>query len=80
MIDSPLESQGRFVELFLGPSTNKSCFTITAIDDDSPETPTKNYQFLLSFNVEETRFQVSRSTFVSVDVLDDDCKSKLSKA
>lgn len=74
-IESPLQSAERLIGLFLGPSISRSCFTITAINDSIAESPVNSYSFRIPFNVEEQRYQVASSASVTVNILDDDCKS-----
>ena len=75
-ISSPIAAGSFFVELFLGPSVSRSCFTINTIDDAVPEVPSKTYQFFLpTFFEGPSTFQVSSTSNIrTVTILDDDCE------
>ena len=75
-IDSPLVASSFAVELFLGPTVSRSCFTINTINDVIPEIPTKTYQFFIPTVVDgPSVYQVlPTSSTRTVTILDDDCK------
>ena len=75
-IISPIAASSSLVELFLGPTVSRSCFTINTIDDAVPERPGKVYQFVLPSLLEgPSTFQVLRTSSISsVTILDDDCE------
>lgn len=75
-IDSPLAASSFAVELFLGPTVPRSCFTINTINDAIAEIPTKAYQFFIPTFVDgPSTYQVlSTSSTRTVTILDDDCK------
>ena len=74
-VDSPLEASAFRIGLFLGPTTSRSCFTITAVNDEFPENPTNSYQFFIPFGGEgSSSYQVSGLSATSITILDDDCK------
>lgn len=75
MVESPLQSREGFIELFLGPSTSRSCFNFTAVNDSISENLITGYPFRIVSNVEEQRYKVASSASVLVNILDDDCKS-----
>lgn len=75
MIDSLLESDANRVEVFLGPAFPRSCFTITAVDDDIPEEPRKVLRFVIPSGEGLLPYQIStRASFRSVRIIDNDCE------
>ena len=76
-IDSKLRRFPFSVELFLGPTVSRSCFTINTINDTVSEIPQKEYQFSIPTFVEgPSFFQVSPTSFtrIAVTILDDECE------
>ena len=71
VIHAPLED-GNIYGVFLGFNVTRSCFNITAIDDNTSENQMEPVQFRISIENPLVRALPS-SQFVTVQILDDDC-------
>ena len=71
VIHAPLQA-GNVFGVFLGFNVTRSCFNITAIDDNTSENRMEPVQFRITINQPLVRALPS-SQFVTVQILDDDC-------
>lgn len=71
VIHAPFEA-GNMFGVFLGFNVTRSCFNITAIDDNNSENQVEPVQFRIMVEQPLVRALPS-SQFVTVQILDDDC-------
>ena len=71
VIHAPLEARNMF-GVFLGHNVTRSCFNITAIDDNVSVNRMESVQFRITIDQPLVRALPS-SQFVTVQILDDDC-------
>ena len=75
MIDASPGADENRVNLFLGPTIFRSCFTVTAVNDDIPEEPNKDVD--LEIEISSNSYQISNTASnKTVTILDDDCECK----